>query len=164
MGIRLPLNHVIEGFLLILVLLVVFAGCSKTSGIIKPNCDLTAREKYDDFVKLFEECGEDASKCGTFDYTSLLDEHEIIIKSSGSFTDIDLECDGNRGGSKIVKVGLCVSEGGNYLSSLERFTIDNSVLSTFSENGEIELKKIREGEVCIARVGESIFPSRIENA
>ncbi|MAG52758.1 MAG: hypothetical protein CMH62_02230 [Nanoarchaeota archaeon] len=142
------------GLMLVLLALIPLTSCAVK--VLKPaNCDLTAIDQFNEFSKDFENCAANGNQCGSFSNIEIPEKHEILLESSGSFTRVSLICDEQENKIKFFdNIGLCVSVDNRYSHELDEFNLDKDVDRTFSRNGNINLKRIREGEVCFDKIPE----------
>ena len=126
-------------------------ACGRTLGVINPNCDPAASDKFNQILELYEGCANDDSKCGGFTFVDIPVNHEIIFRGEGGSSSIELLCNEKRGKIKFFDdVGLCkyTEINDEYVGTLENIEIDNSGDYAYSKNGRYELKKFGGSDVC----------------
>jgi hypothetical protein len=145
--------------ILTLIAILALGGCAYK--IYRPNCDSLANDMFNDFVNDFEACSKNSANCKSFDHSDFPVGHQIFLVSEDGITDVGLRCNGVERKSKFFdNIGICSSENGAYRGVLSEFTIDTET-EDYSLNGNLKLEKIREREVCFARVFEEVYPSEV---
>ncbi len=152
MAIDLPGRFTVSSIISVVMIglfLLIFGGCAYN--LYYPQCDLTAKDRYNEFALKFENCAN--GNCENFMHTNIPPEHKIVLKSEGTATSMELLCKGKSGEEKIFEnIGLC-----SYLLSddikrdLDKFEITNTMevpYSLYSSDGKISLMKINE-DVCL---------------
>ncbi|MBU2639187.1 MAG: hypothetical protein KKG75_00600 [Nanoarchaeota archaeon] len=141
------LNYTVT-LILTLIAILTLGGC--VYKIYYPNCDPQAVDKFNEFTTLFESCLN--GNCGEFNFQDIPEGHKIVLKSSGTITDIRLNC-GGRFSSKLnqaYNVGLCTYRFGKDSSeNIGEFDISYSLIdSLYSFNGNIKIRKT-ENKICM---------------
>ena len=153
MATDLPARFTVSSILSVVMIglfLLIFGGCAYN--FYNPNCDLTAKDKYNEFALKFESCAN--GNCETFAHTNIPSDHKIVLQSEGGVTSIELLCDGKSGDVKIFEnTGLCSYSLSADIAErpLDKFEITGPIkapYSVYSLNGEIDLTNINE-DVCL---------------